>query len=165
MRRSSIPRPNITYYVTPGSYEIQVEHEGFKPATARLRIGSRAPAPLKITLTIAEIRQEVTVGGQVMQVNTNSSENLDVVTLDRQSLDNLPIFDQDYVGTMTRFLDAGSVGTGGVTLIVDGLEATRAGMSASAIQEVKINQNPYSAEFSRPGRGRIEILTKPGSQE
>ena len=50
-------------------------------------------------------------------------------------------------------------------MIVDGLEATRAGVSASAIQEVKINQNPYSAEYSRPGRGRIEIITKPGSQE
>ena len=33
-------------------------------------------------------------------------------------------------------------------------------MSASAIQEVRINQNPYSAEFARPGRGRIEIITK-----
>jgi hypothetical protein len=151
--------------VLPGSYEIQVQHEGFKPATVRLRIGSRAPAPLKIALAIADMRQEVTVGGQAVRVNTNTSDNLDVVTLDRQSLDNLPIFDQDYVGAMTRFLDAGAVGTGGVTLLVDGLEATRAGVSASAIQEVKINQNPYSAEFSRPGRGRIEILTKPGSQE
>ena len=151
--------------VAPGRYEIQVEHEGFKPATVRLTIGSRPPGPLEITLSIAELRQEVTVGGQAAQVSTDTSENLDVVTLNRESLDSLPIFDQDYVGAMSRFLDAGSVGTGGVTLIVDGLDATRAGVSASAIQEVKINQNPYSAEFSRPGRGRIEILTKPGSQE
>ena len=151
--------------VAPGRYEIQVEHEGFKPATVRLTIGSRPPGPLEITLSIVELRQEVTVGGQAAQVSTDTSENLDVVTLNRESLDSLPIFDQDYVGAMSRFLDAGSVGTGGVTLIVDGLDATRAGVSASAIQEVKINQNPYSAEFSRPGRGRIEILTKPGSQE
>ena len=46
---------------------------------------------------------------------------------------------------------------------MDGVESTRAGVSASAIQEVKLNQDPYSAEFSRPGRGRIEIITKPGS--
>ena len=38
-------------------------------------------------------------------------------------------------------------------------------VSASAVQQIKINQDPYSAEYSRPGRGRIEILTKPGSQE
>ncbi len=55
--------------------------------------------------------------------------------------------------------------TGGVTLIVDGVEANSAGVSASAIQELKINQNPYTAEFSRPGRGRIEIITKPGSTD
>ncbi|HMB82329.1 MAG TPA: hypothetical protein VKI43_19770, partial [Vicinamibacterales bacterium] len=28
-----------------------------------------------------------------------------------------------------------------------------------------INQDPYSAEYSRPGRGRVEILTKPGTQQ
>jgi hypothetical protein len=38
-----------------------------------------------------------------------------------------------------------------------------AGVSASAIQEVRVNNDPYSAEFNRPGRGRIEIITKPGS--
>lgn len=85
--------------------------------------------------------------------------------MNRQSLDNLPIFDQDYIATMSRFLDASSVGTSGVTLVVDGVEATRAGVSASAIQEVKINQDPYSAEYPRPGKGRIEIITKPGSSE
>ena len=33
------------------------------------------------------------------------------------------------------------------------------------MQQIRINQDPYSAEYSRPGRGRIEILTKPGTQE
>jgi hypothetical protein len=33
------------------------------------------------------------------------------------------------------------------------------------IQEVRINQNPYSAEFARPGRGRIEVITKAGATE
>src|SRR5712692_5754189 len=150
---------------TAGVYELRVEKEGFKVNSSRMKIGSRAPAPVRIVLSIADVRQEVTVSTQASRVSTDSTDNLDTVTLDRQALDNLPIFDQDYIGTMSRFLDSGAVGTGGVTLIVDGLEATRAGVSASAIQEVKINQNPYSAEYSRPGRGRIEIITKPGSQE
>jgi outer membrane receptor protein involved in Fe transport len=85
--------------------------------------------------------------------------------MSQKSLENLPVFDQDYVGTMSRFLDAGSIGTGGVTVVVDGLESTRVPVSPSPIQEVKINQDPYSAEFSRPGRGRIEIITKPGSPD
>jgi outer membrane receptor protein involved in Fe transport len=39
------------------------------------------------------------------------------------------------------------------------------GVSPSAIKEIKINQDPYSAEYQRPGRGRIEVTTKPGSPE
>ena len=34
----------------------------------------------------------------------------------------------------------------------------------SAILQIRINQNPYSAEFDTLGAGRIEIITKPGSQ-
>jgi hypothetical protein len=151
--------------VRAGSYKLSVERDGFKRASSQVRIGSRPPAPLVIRLQVADLRSAVTVTDRATQLSTNSADNLDTVTLDRNALDNLPIFDQDYVGTVSRFLDAGSVATGGVTLVVDGIEATRAGVSASAIQEVKINADPYSAEYPRPGRGRIEIITKPGSSE
>src|SRR5713226_8284876 len=152
--------------VPPGNYEVRIEREGFKPSITLVRVGNQAPRPLTVALTLADVRQEVTVAGdEPAQVSTDTSANLDTVTMDRSALDNLPIFDQDYIATMSGFLDAGSVGTNGVTLVVDGVEASRAGVSASAIQEVKINQDPYSAEYSRPGRGRIEIITKPGSSE
>ena len=45
------------------------------------------------------------------------------------------------------------------------MEVSALRVSASAVQQIKINQDPYSAEYARPGRGRIEILTKPGSAE
>ena len=118
--------------VAPGAYIAEAEHDGFKPTIARLRVGSRSPAPLVFALVLADVKQELSVRGDATQVSTNTSENLDSVALDRQMLDNLPVFDQDYIGTMSRFLDAGSVATSGVTLIVDGLEGTRAGVSASA---------------------------------
>ena len=35
----------------------------------------------------------------------------------------------------------------------------------SAIREIRINQNPFSAEFDSIGYGRIEILTKPGTDK
>src|SRR5579863_2163094 len=149
--------------VPPGNYDVQIEQQGFKPSISRVRIVNQAPRPLRIVLALADVQQQVTVSAQLSQVNTNTAENLDTVSMDRTALDNLPIFDQDFIGTMSRFLDSSSVGTNGVTLIVDGVEASRAGVSASAIQEVKLNQDPYSAEYSRPGRSRIEIITKPGS--
>jgi len=65
---------------------------------------------------------------------------------------------------MSRFLDDNATGTNGVTLVVNGIEANGPGVTPSAVQEVKINNNPYSARFSRPGRARLEIVTKSGTQ-
>ena len=79
-------------------------------------------------------------------------------------LDSLPVFDRDFIATASRFLDTGSLGNGGVTVVVNGMEVNALNVSASAVSQMRINQDPYSAEYSRPGRGRIEILTKPGSQ-
>jgi carboxypeptidase family protein len=151
--------------VAPGNYEVRVEQEGFKPLVLRVRVGNQALRIQNIVLALAEVQQQVTVNAELTQVNANTSDNLDTVTMNRSALDELPIFDQDFIGTMSRFLDASSLGTSGVTLLVDGVEAGRAGVSASAIQQVKLNQDPYSAEYSRPGRSRIEIITKPGSAE
>jgi hypothetical protein len=64
---------------------------------------------------------------------------------------------------LSRFLSDDTIGTNGVSLVVNGVEANGPGVSASAIQEVKINQNPYTAQFARPGRARMEITTKPGT--
>jgi len=151
--------------LSAGDYEILVTREGFKPATARLTIGNRPPSPLRIVLPVADLRQEISVPGANTQVNTDAGGNLDAVALNREALNNLPALDQNYIGALSRFLSAGATGTGGVTLVVDGMEASKVGVSPSAIQEVRINNNPYSAEFSRPGRGRIEVITKPGSAQ
>ena len=71
----------------------------------------------------------------------------------------------DYVATLSRFLDAGSLGNGGVTdrrQWHGGQRAQRQRVRGGAdSRSIRI---PYSAEYSRPGRGRIEILTKPGGR-
>jgi len=150
--------------VATGRYEVLVTFPGFRPTTMRITVGSRAPAPLRITLPLAAIEQEVRVGRGSAEIEAATASNLDVATVDQETIENLPILDQDVLGTMARFLDAGAIGTSGTTLIVNGIEVNSLNVPASAIQQVKINQDPYSAEFARPGRGRIEILTTPGSQ-
>ena len=116
-------------------------------------------------LTVAEVQQEVTVSENPAQVSTEAASNQDVASVDRQLLDTLPSLGQNYIGAMSGFLNAGAAGTGGASLIVDGMEAVKAGVSASGIQEVRINNNPYSADYARPGRARIEIITKPGGAQ
>lgn len=131
--------------LTAGAYEIEVAREGFKSITEPLTIGARQPAPLRIVLAVADVQQELTVSENTTQVSTEAGNNQDVASVDRQMLDTLPSLGQDYIGTMAGFLSAGTAGTGGVTLIVDGMEAVKAGVSASGIQEVRINTTPKSA--------------------
>jgi outer membrane receptor protein involved in Fe transport len=151
--------------VPQGRYEVHVTFEGFQPTTARVTVGARAPSALKITLPLASLKQEVTVSNTAAEVSTGAATNSDAVTIDQSMLDSLPVFDQDLISTVSRFLDAGALGNGGATVVVNGMEVSALRVSASAVQQIKINQDPYSAEYARPGRGRIEILTKPGSSE
>jgi hypothetical protein len=151
--------------IASGTYRLQVSAPGFESTKLDVAIGAESPTPLKVALAIASLRQETTVTSEPAAITTEASDNKDTVTLSEQSLSNLPVFDQDYIGAMSRFLDPGSVGTNGVSLVVNGMEVNNLGVSPSAIKEIKINQDPYSAEFQRPGRGRIEVTTKPGSPE
>jgi outer membrane receptor protein involved in Fe transport len=157
---------NFQFKAPPaGNYQVQVTYEGFDPIMIDVVVGSAPVAPLQVVLAIASLRQETTVTSTPSQISTEASDNKDTVALSEQTLSNLPVFDQDYIGAMSRFLDPGSIGTNGVSLIVNGMEVNNLGVSPSAIKEIKINQDPYSAEYARPGRGRIEVTTKPGSPE
>jgi hypothetical protein len=150
-----------------GSYVLDVQASGFEEMRRDLALGKKATPPMRLVLVIATEKQVVTVSADQAApvVSTEVSDNLNANTIDRSALDRLPVFDQDYIATMSRFLDDNAVGTNGVTLVVNGVEANGPGVTPSAIQEVRINQNPYSALFSRPGRARLEIITKGGTAD
>jgi Carboxypeptidase regulatory-like domain len=151
--------------VLPGSYEVEVQQEGFKILRSRVKVGPRSPAPLRIVLPLRELHEEITVTNPQGKLSRDATENADIIRLDRQALDSLPIQDNDVVKAVTEMLGPGSGGSRGAVLIVDGVVASEVGVPASAIQEVRINQNPYSAEYSAPGKNRIEIITKNGSSD
>jgi outer membrane receptor protein involved in Fe transport len=151
--------------VPAGAYEITVEFPGFKSSVTRLRVGARAPAPSTIVLAIAGLAQDVSVSGGGNQTSSAGAANLDAVSVDAAALDNMPVLDDDVVGAVSRFLDASAIGTNGATLVVDGVEVNALSVSSSAVQQIKINHDPYAAEYMRPGRGRIEIVTKPGGRD
>ena len=150
--------------VAPGTYAIEVSRERFAGSTTPIAVGAQPPAPLAITLALATVVTELSVNGDAPEeVSTDIADNRDTASVDENLLDKVPVFDQDYVATVSSFLDSASLGAGGPQLVVNGVAATTIPVSASAIQEVRINQNPYSAELIRPGRGTIEIITKEGT--
>jgi len=147
---------------TPGSYEVEVQQEGFKILRSSVKVGHHSSAPLRIVLPLAELHEEVTAKNSQDQLSRDATENADIIRLDRQELDSLPMLDNDVVRAVTEMLGPGS---GGAVVTVDGMTVSDVGVPASAIQEVRINQNPYSAEYSVPGKNRIEIITKNGSSD
>jgi len=149
--------------VAPGMYELKAQFEGFEPVTVRLQVGSRAPGRQRLVLKIAGLKQNVIVGTQAATVSLDAAQSQGGVTVDKAMLADIPAFDRDFLGALSAFLDPGAGGTGGTTLIVDGMEGRKVGVSASAIQQIKINQDPYSAEYTRPGQGRVEVITKAGT--
>ncbi len=151
--------------IPAGRYEIRVRQEGFQLSKDRLRVPGRNADPLKLVLKIDEVHEAVTVDGSQQHISTEIGDNLDAVTLDPEMLEQLPSLGNDPVEAITDWLEIISGDSGGVSVIVDGLEVSDPGLSASEIQEVKFNKNPYSAEFSGPGSGRVEIRTKGGSSQ
>jgi hypothetical protein len=153
--------------LSPGDYQLDVQKQGFRETKITVSIRTKPHSPLRIVLPISVADQEVTVQANesAARVSTDIAQNQNTNTVDRAALDRVPVFDQDYVTTLSRFLDDSAIGTNGVTLVVNGVEANGPGVTASAIKEVKINENPYSALFSRPGRARLEITTKGGTPD
>ena len=149
----------------PGNYRLEVaEFAGFRPLDLPLHL-QKAVAGLKLVLLPQSVSEVVNVGNDAPGLATDPSANADTISASADQLRQLPVFDQDMVGALSSFMDAASAQSGSATIVVDGVEMKSVGVSASAIQEVRINNDPYSTEFNRPGRGRIEVTTKPGSQE
>jgi Carboxypeptidase regulatory-like domain len=148
-----------------GNYTLEFHADGFRDISISTTVSAKHQNPLRVILPIAVRTETVTVatGISAPMVSVETSENQNSNTVNREALDRVPVFDQDYITTMSRFLDDNVTGTNGVPLVVNGIEANGPGVTASAVQEVRINQNPYSARFSRPGRARLEIVTKSGT--
>jgi hypothetical protein len=156
----------------PGTYALVATLAGFKTVSMPVTISApgNTPAsataaqalaiPLHVVLAVAATSTNVVVSADSNQDLTSTDENRDTSVMTANDLKALPIFDNDFVSAMGAFLDSDVSATGGTGLLVDGVEANRVTVSASAVQEVRINQDPYSARYYYPGRGQIEIITK-----
>ena len=150
---------------TIGDYTLIVSEAGFDTVKTVVKLGPQGktamPAPmLHIVLPISTMATTINVNAGNGEDLSAPEANSDTSVMSSQDLKSLPIFDNDYSTAMSAFLDSSSAGTGGSGLLVDGVESNHATVSASAVQEVRINQDPYSAQYYWPGRGQMEIITK-----
>jgi hypothetical protein len=148
--------------LTPGKYTLQVSSQGFANfENADVAIVAGRTEALNVTLKVTIEQQKVTVAADSGGVNTEPENNVGAIVLKGTDLESLPE-DPDDLAAALQALAGPAAGPNGGQIYIDGFSGGRLPPLAS-IREIRINSNPYSAEYDRPGFGRIEILTKPGT--
>jgi hypothetical protein len=151
--------------VKPGVYTLQVTELGFGTYQNLVEIkqGVTETQELEVTLAVATTKQEVTVSSDTPALSLSQDENANSLVLKGEDLEALPD-DPDDLADALQALAGPSAGPNGGQFYIDGFSGGQIPNKAS-IREVRINQNPFSAEYDHIGFGRIEILTKPGSDQ
>ena len=147
--------------LAPGNYIVRVTAPNFglyENAAVVIAAGKREE--LDVTLTVEAVSENVEVAGSE-GVNTDNENNASATVLKEKDLEALPD-DPAELEAALQALAGPSAGPNGGQIYIDGFTGGRI-PPKDAIREIRINQNPFSAEFERLGFGRIEILTKPGS--
>jgi len=117
---------------------------------------------LIVPLTVAGLEEKVEVSSSE-GVSTDPQNNAGATVLKEKDLEALPD-DPDELEAALQALAGPSSGPNGGQIYIDGFTGGRL-PPKEAIREIRINQNPFSAEYDRLGFGRIEILTKPGADK
>ncbi|HEY0408289.1 MAG TPA: carboxypeptidase regulatory-like domain-containing protein [Pyrinomonadaceae bacterium] len=148
--------------VPPGRYTVQVNAPGFEVYTnAEVDVTAGATEPLNIVLTVTIQDEEVTVTAE-SPISVEPESEAGAVVIRGAELDALPDDPDDLADALQALAgpSAGPEGEGEV--YIDGFSGGRLPPKES-IREIRINKNPFSAEYERLGYGRIEIFTKPGT--
>lgn len=146
----------------PGKYTVRATAAGFGAyENAEVEVVAGKSQQLDITMKVTIEEQKVTVATDGSAVSTEPDNNAGAVVLKGADIDALPD-DPDDMAAALQALAGPSAGPNGGQIYIDGFTGGRLPPRAS-IREIRINSNPFSAEYDRLGFGRIEILTKPGS--
>jgi hypothetical protein len=150
--------------VTPGTYTVLVTMPGFASYSAiNITIPAVASSTLDAKLQIGVQSQVVTVQANAIQLSVDPDSNQSAVVLTGKDLDALSD-DPDELSDELTALAGPSAGPNGGQIYVDGFTGGQL-PPKSSIREIRINQNPFSAEYDALGYGRIEVFTKPGTDK
>jgi len=153
---------NFEFSLVPGSYTVTTAAKGFAPdQEADVKVFAGQNQELEISLQIQVEQQHVEVQEEAPTVGVSPESSAGTIVLKGKDLDALSD-DPDELEQELQALAGPSAGPNGGQIYVDGFTAGQL-PPKSAIREIRINQDPFSAEYDKLGYGRIEIFTKPGT--
>src|SRR5229473_3808159 len=134
--------------LAPGKYKIHAIATGFAvSADVDVDVAAGRRDPVNITLKIAAIESQVKVNANA-PLSTDSSNNANQTVISGRDLDALPD-DPDELAAALQALAGPSIGPNGGQIFIDGFSGN-ALPSKDSIREIRINQNPFSAENDQP---------------
>src|SRR5258708_4321335 len=150
--------------LAPGTYTVKAVAKGFAIFTqqaVQILAGQTQHANIGLLIQVEE--EKVEVSDSSTKVDIAPSNNAGMVVMQGKDLEALSD-DPDELQSELQTLAGPSAGPNGGQMYIDGFTAGTLPPKAS-IREIRINQNPFSAEYDKLGYGRIEILTKPGTDQ
>jgi hypothetical protein len=147
--------------LSDGQYEVHASASGFQGLDkAPVVVKADEATTVDMSLAIQVEKQQVQVSTQQQGLDVGAENNGGAIDLKGSAIEALPD-DPDELQADLQALAGPSIGPNGGQFYVDGFTAGTL-PPKSSIREIRINSNPFSAEYDRLGFGRIEILTKPG---
>lgn len=149
--------------LVPGRYSLSVDAKGFAPANVDevlVYAGKVTSENVKLEISV---QSEVQVTAENPGVSVNPEDNANALVIKGKDLDALSDDPDDLQNELTA-LAGPSAGPAGGQIYIDGFTGGQL-PPKSSIREIRINKNPFSAQYDKLGYGRIEILTKPGTDK
>ncbi len=144
-----------------GTYEIRVTAKGF-PAVVRRGVTVNGPTEFDARMLLQVEKQTVNVDDETGRVGVEPESNGGAVVMRRRQIAALSD-DPDELALQLQALAGPAPGPDGGQMFVDGFSGGTLPPKGS-IREIRINSNPFSPEYDRPGFSRVDIFTKPGSE-
>jgi hypothetical protein len=179
--------------ISPGVYSVSVESKGFMKTVARnVQVDVNQNATANLTLKVAGSEQRVEVSAEAQTIQTEDAETGQVVN--RRFINDLPLIDRNLVEltslapgvtamddqcdvtcTGTNFVSNGSRGST-ADILLDGASVTNSepngGITAAtyvpspeAVEEFKVEQTNFSAEYGFSGGSVVNIITRAGTNK
>ena len=179
--------------IPPGVYTVMAEAQGFgKTGSAKFKVDINENATANLTLKVAGASQSVQVTAEAQAIQTQDAETGQVVN--RRFINDLPLIDRSVIDltslapgvtemddqcgagcTGTNFVSNGSRGST-ADILTDGASVTNSepngGIteatylpSPEAVEEFKVEQTNFSAEYGFSGGSVVNMVTRSGTNK
>ena len=150
--------------LAPGNYVVKTTFRALRISSlSRFQLAARQVKRVDVAMAIEVEQQNVVVSDETPTVSVEAGGNANSMVLKDKDLDALSD-DPDELSNELQALAGPSAGPNGGQIYIDGFTGGQL-PPKSAIREIRVNQNPFSAEYRSAWIWTYEILTKPGTDK